>query len=388
MKQKVVIMGGGIGGIVSAYYEAKKNNKVILIESAERIGGLLKSDFNGKMNNKSCYVDTSILSSENEYNRGCRELVEATNEYSNNLEKLIINKIGQTFYDEIISKVITKYTGLSPKDLDNKVGEFFDMSRLLVFDDDTTKKLCEIDTFNSKLGHHSRLDGSMKYYPKFGGVGKIIELLEETLIELGVEIKTNMKVLDFDNQNGHIKTVITTDETFNVDKVVWTLASGQLLSMLNIQSSNKGISFLNAGLYDFTFDKPIKSESTFINVYDTELLSGRVTLYQNLSKNNNYSCTVEVLSENDNLKALMNDIYNELLTMGLIDKSYFVEYKNYREIKNGFPILTKQFVKTQKETDEFCKKYFKNVVFSGRATAKEFFMPEVLVSTYNTIKGI
>ena len=39
--KKVVLVGSGITGITAAYFEAMKDNSVILIDSDERAGGLL-----------------------------------------------------------------------------------------------------------------------------------------------------------------------------------------------------------------------------------------------------------------------------------------------------------------------------------------------------------
>jgi len=431
MKKNVLVVGGGIGGITSAYFEAKKGNNVTLIDSSERIGGLLKSDyngknyfdygthiipetsipelndflfsllddensvrtknikassfFNGKMNNKSCYVDCSVIDKEL-YNRGCVEFLEAENEESNNLDEKLINKFGKTFYTEILKKNIEKYTNTDPALLDIKVGEFFDMSRLLVFNDSVTKRLCTLPIYNSKMGHHVRVDGSMKYYPKDGGVGKIIDLLESKLQKAGVKILKNTKINKIINLNGIIRTVETKNENFNIDDLIWTLPSEQLLKILDLDVENmKNLEFINAGLFDFTFDKKIASEATFINVFDNKLLSGRITLYQNLAKNKNYSCTVEVLSAQNDLEKKIDIVYNELIEMGLVTSENQVKYRKYRKINKGFPILSKDFVESQHRVNNFCEEYFKNVKFVGRSTSKDFFMPEVLVNAYNKI---
>ena len=40
----VAVVGSGVAGLVASYFEAKKGNKVTLIELDSREGGLLKSD--------------------------------------------------------------------------------------------------------------------------------------------------------------------------------------------------------------------------------------------------------------------------------------------------------------------------------------------------------
>lgn len=432
MKKNVVVVGSGIAGIVSAYYESKKGNNVTLIDSAEKPGGLLRSEFNGKtyfdygthilpetsipdlnnflfsdlnenncvitknikasnyfnkrMNKKSCYVDASTLNEE-DYNKGCIELLQAKDIESPDLDELLKNKVGVTFYEKIFKNVIKKYTSVDPQYLDPQVGCFFDMSRLLAFDDFTTKKLCEVDTYYSKLGHHTRVDGSTKYYPKSGGVGKIIEFLMNKLDKEGVSVKTSTNILSVNCNEGIIKTLTTTSGNLqHIDKLVWTLPSSYLVSLCKIKKDLETPTFINAGLYDFTFSRPIESEATFINVYEPGFYSGRITLYQNLSKTDNFSCTVEVLSDkNTDLKSLTDIILNELIKMNLVEKQNEVLYKQFRPIENGFPALTKSFVKQQNELNDFCLDYFNNVTFVGRSFSKDFFMTDVLVDVYNKI---
>ena len=52
------------------------------------------------------------------------------------------------------------------------------------------KKPRYLDAYNSKLAHHTRVEGSLKYYPKEGGVGHIIDSLMEKLDTEGVDIST------------------------------------------------------------------------------------------------------------------------------------------------------------------------------------------------------
>jgi len=428
--ERVVVVGSGIAGMVAAYFEAKKGNFVTLVESDKRVGGLLKSDFSNNryfdygthifsetgvreldaflfggfntsncmiktkintanyfrknMNSKNCYVDISILPNK-DYLTACNELLTADDVDSDNLESFFINRFGENIYRNIFEPVAKKYLGCDLSILSERSGYFFDMSRVLAFDDKTTKRLNSLEPYKKKLGHHVRNNGSKKFYPAQGGAGGLINLLADKLKEVGVEIQLSVNLKSIAQNNGNI-TSLALERELPVDKLIWTLPSGYLTSLCGLKQATSPPEYRNTGLYDFSFDRPLKSEATFINVYDVDLLSGRVTLYQNLSQNENYSCTVEVLTGKDvELEGLTDVIKLELEEMGLISQGSRCLFKQCRPIRNGFPVLTNDFVKEQSKLYEYCEQHFKNVLFIGRSSGKVFFMNDVLVDTYNKV---
>jgi protoporphyrinogen oxidase len=267
------------------------------------------------------------------------------------------------------------------------MGYFFDMSRVIAFDGPTTKELTKIDKFNRKLGHHVRESGVAKYYPKVGGIGAIVDLLLEKVDREGVNLKLSTSIQKVKEEKGKIISLLTEDEEIKVDRLVWTLPS----SFLTYLSGNpKGFppKFRNTGLYDFTYKHPLNLKSVFLNVYDSNLYTGRVTLYQNLSKTNNYSCTVEVLTDHDvNLARLIDTIQKELIEIGVVDQNNQCVFKQFRPIKSGFPVLTTEFLESQSELSKYCENYFKNVLFVGRNSGQAFFMNDVLTDTFQKVKG-
>jgi len=228
----------------------------------------------------------------------------------------------------------------------------------------------------------------MKYYPKQGGIGAIIELLIEELKAQNVTIKLDTNIKQIIQIDGNVNGIKTDQEVIKVDRLIWTLPTSYLTYLSRINKKTSPPEFRNTGLFDFIFRNPLNLKSSYINIYDLNMYSARVTLYQNLSKNNNYSCTVEVLADSSvELDSLVDNIELELIEMGLVDKSNECMFKQFRPIKNGFPILTNEFLKGQKELNEYCESYFKNIVFIGRATGKVFFMNEVLGDTYDKVKN-
>ena len=432
--KKVSIVGAGIAGIIAAYFEAKKGYSVTLVDSDTRAGGLLKSDFlNGKyfdygthilsqtgeeelddlifsdfnpqncfisnkinvanyfnktMDNKSCYVNAATID-EDLFNKGCMELLR-TEEFpkGDNLEEFLLNKFGKIFYEEIFMPVTIKYIGTHPKELAVQSGWFFDMSRLLAFDDIITKNLDKLDIYNSKLAHHTRVKGFLKYYPKEGGVGHIIDSMMEKLDTEGVDIKLDFKIKEIKHNDGKVISLNSVDEEIFVDKLIWTLPSSLLSSFSKLGKKTSSPIFRKTGLFDFTFENPLNSPATYINVYDLDMYSGRVTLYQNLSDEENYSCTVEVLTDDSTyLEGLMEKILLELVEMGIVSENNNCIFKNFRSMKNGFPILTQKFVKEQNALNRYCQSYFQNIMFVGRASTDVFFTKDILIDTFRKFKN-
>ena len=427
-KEKIVIVGSGIAGITAAKLEGDKGNDVVLLDISSRAGGLLTSDkieghyfdqgthifpatglkeldeilfgdlteenysitklisagnyFNGSLNEKSCYVDASTLPT-TIYYQGCIDILGNNITDFENLEQWYDHRFGKTFSREIFCPVIKKYIGVDAKELPLSVGYFFDMSRVLAFDQDITETLGAINKYYAVLGHHSRKEGATKYYPKNGGVGQFIEDMMSKLDPVSLKVLLGKKILKIIESDGVVKEVVTESECFEVDRMIWTIPVSLLSLYLPLGVKTNPPKFRKTYLFDYIFDVPLLSNAAFINVYDLKLKSGRITLYQNLMDDNGIGrCTVEVLSDEI---VTEDDIYDELVIMKLVDENASCTLKNKRIIKNGFPILDLDYVEQSKKQSKQYHDYFKNINFLGKASEKAFFMTDVLKETYNIL---
>ena len=73
--------------------------------------------------------------------------------------------------------------------------------------------------------------------------------------------------------------------------------------------------------------------------------------------------------------------------MGIVSKENKCIFKQFRPVKNGFPILTEKFLKEQNEINKYCQNYFQNIICVGRATTDVFFMKDVLIDTFRKLKN-
>lgn len=429
-KENIVIIGAGIAGITAAKLEMDKGNDVVLLDSSEQAGGLLKSDcidnnyfdfgthiipetsiealdkilfgdlttkdysikklipagnyFNGSLNEKSCYVDTATLPKDL-YNQGCYDILNASYNESSNLEEWYTNRYGKTFSQQIFCPVIEKYIGIAAKELTSSVGCFFDMSRLLAFDQNTTERLGNIGQYYAVLGHHIRKEGVTKYYPKRGGIGTFIDQMLAKLRGNNVHFSLATQIESIIQNNGVVEEIITNKRSYTVDRVIWTIPIALLAMYVPLEINVEKPKFRKTSLFDYIFDKPLLSDVTFINVYDLNMNSGRITLYQNLTDQDNSqgSCTVEVLSDKHLTE---DDILTELTMMGLVANNSKCLFKRKRDVFNGFPILDLKYVEQSNIQGEHYRHYFKNIDFLGKASEKEFFMSNVLSEVYTVLQ--
>jgi len=80
-------------------------------------------------------------------------------------------------------------------------------------------------------------------------------------------------------------------------------------------------------------------------------------------------------------------VLDELILMGVIPPFSRVLTQHSEIIQEGFPEPTIQFVNEMESQLEFVKKHASNTLFLGRSTGASWFMNEVLIETYLTIKG-
>jgi protoporphyrinogen oxidase len=430
--KRILVVGGGIVGMTAAYFSKKNDNEVTLVDSDDRLGGLLKSDCNelgcfdygthvasktgveelddflfsdfnqnnsyqfniaksgnlfaGRLSDISPFVNTHHLPKD-VYDQGVKDLLESNNRVGNNLKETLVNRYGNTFYEVIFKGVINKFFGCDAQELANDCLNFFDMNRLLAFDKKATIKQKQDRIMDEKIGFHSESKGIEKAYPKTGGMGQWIKRLERKLVEQGVNIQTQAQITKIKSQDNKFFVTIDSQE-LEVDELIWTLSSGLLNRFLPTGVAGNKPNFRKTAIYDFVFDRPLNTDSIYINVYDINYLSTRITCYQNLQKEISfYACTVEVLNEeNFSFEKMTSQIEQEVLQSGLADKNSQCLFSQCRILKEGFPILKNDNIKALVKMNNYYEHEYKNLMILGRSSAKGFFMSELLVMAYHEIK--
>ena len=218
MKYNVVV-GGGIAGIVTAYYLSQKGKKVLLLEAMEELGGLLNSklfkdnyfdhgthflrqtgiseldqflfegldleiyeylksgSFYKSLSSGNCFLSDSALDAETR-EFSLNELIAGAilpEGKSTNLEEQLVKDFGAGYYEYLLKGVIKKLFHIDASALSVDSHLLFGLSRLVVDTPVTTNGLKQkSERLDSILGYHSFKEGVGKLksmYPKNGCAG-------------------------------------------------------------------------------------------------------------------------------------------------------------------------------------------------------------------------
>jgi protoporphyrinogen oxidase len=428
MTKHVLVVGGGIVGITTAYFKALKGYNVTLVEASDEIGGLLKSSpshfgsfdygvhiasrtgepeldhflfgnnnehlhsfdtqqagsfFNNQLTDFSPFLNLNSLDQQQAKIAGYELIKAPTLTDFDDLETALKTLYGETAYQHAFLPYVRATLGTEPSELPANYINFFDMYRVVAFDEQTTCALKHVDYINERLGFQKATPGVEKYYPKEGGIASWTKGLFQQILSAGVKVLLNTTVTSIDYKNDKIR-VYYGDCDQSVDELIWTIPSALLPHYLPITSVIKKPTFRKTVLFDFVYELPVLTSCKYINNFSSTHVSTRLTCYQNLlPKSEFYAITVEVLVDEikDDVQ-LLAKVSAELSEMGLIEQTNTCIFSQYRAINEGFPIMTKENDKLLRQLNLEISTKYPNIKLLGRSSSKGFFMSELLIDAY------
>lgn len=443
----VIVVGGGVSGILSALLLREKYEHVYLIERAPKLGGLLSSVqspegdsfdygthylvdtgqekidsllfppewkqdwvylpflkagnyFEGKLNERCMYPDVNLLPAEL-YQRGVEELLAIRSEpqTSANLEEYLSGTFGATFTKAVFEPILTARLGLPLAELHSNGHTLINLTRILAFDADITRKLkLEVQAYDKKIGFHSYLEGtrtSNSYYPKKGGTGAWIDLLESRMISAGVTVLKSKAVKAVHHSNGVVGSItFDSGENLECDAIFWTLPVSAFLKLCNLPGVIDPPQIRTTSHFHFVFDTAPNTDLYYLLCHDASKLSFRVTLYSNIqpdvaAQNGRYGVSVEVLSgQLGNIEEASQKILTELMEMEIFPENTKVLWKLGSSGVSGIPVITPKFVTQTQEQMQTLEGRLKNAYFLGMIPGVSFFKREVLMQSYEQISKL
>tara|TARA_B110000037_G_scaffold221119_1_gene290923 strand:+ start:1291 stop:2604 length:1314 start_codon:yes stop_codon:yes gene_type:complete len=434
IKKFHVVIGGGIAGICTSLFLARKNESVLLVEKGSSLGGLLKSTspfenefhfdygthFIAQTGNEELdnllfknielnqydylkvgsfyenlfegngFVTDFHLSKRNEYFDQIN--LRDRNQEANNLYDQLAGSFGEGYTNNLFDPILKKFFGYTSKKLKPDSHKLFGLNRIITSSKEKVDQLKTSNAYyNDLLAFHSYKQGQSKLkalYPKNNGIGKWIDHLVKQLETKGVEIMLNASLEKINAYQNKIKSVTIDNKEFNIDQLYWTAPSVFIYPYFKLKTQTF-LSRLRSYLVHFVVDKDYLTSLYYFQCFDPSFNTFRVTLYDNFSSpchENNRRITVEVLlKEDQEINNNFNQkLFNELIQMKVIPHDTNVLHEKNLIIPNSFPILKNDFYRNQPPEDQLTKN-FNNLHFFGKAYSKKWFMSEVIEEIYKKV---
>ena len=440
--RKVIVVGGGIAGILAALEARRRGAAVTLIEQAASLGGVLGSIagpagasfdfgthilsttgdaeldaflfqdfderewnvfeivragtwFGGRMSRESPFIDARALPPE-VFRLGLVELLE-TRPFDaagcRSLGDLLRQHFGATFAERIQAPIVAKQFGCGLDDLHPR--DPFVLKRLIVASPETSRELKRSPFFDGKVAFATFHEGTSprrNLYPKAGGIGRGMELLEKRLRDGGVEILTKTSVTRVTGERAVETVTLSSGATLPCDRLVWTVPPFLLLRAASIELPAPPPKIRSVGLYHFVFDRPFAESNQYVTCYDEHMVTFRVTLYPHLrsldAPGAPWNLTVEVLGdESVDFASLAPRVEAELHEMGILATGTKRLHLEVARVASGFPAFTHSFVAALDAQTSALETRFANALLLGRARCPPFFMTDVLIDTWQRVRG-
>ena len=424
-KKKIIIVGGGyVGALTAILFSQKQNLDVTIIEKQTRLGGLYNSEWSyenynfdygsrsivetgikdidnllfkilpennyysskknlnefsfqkGKLREYTICLDARLLN-QKEKDAGIEEIksiknLSFTSKKIKNLADFSIATYGKNLTYSLIKPAIEKLTGINITETDKNALSAHNIQRLIVADQETSKKLKAENEFNNNRFAFARYDDHksdlIKMYPLNGGLKDFGDrILKYLMTKDNVSLKLGNSVINIISNKCRINKLELEDKTtINADEVIWTVPPIYLSNILNIDTSDLNSNeFRNLVLGHYLFEGSLKTEAHFTYNYEPNFNNYRTSFYQNYSnclKSLN-PITIESFSGQSkvNTDYYKSTLFNEMKEMGTISKDSKIIKCKIQVQPRAVPNFSLNFFQNQSELFSRLDNHFVNL---------------------------
>ena len=436
-KANIVIVGGGTAGIISGL-SLVDNFNVTIIDSSIEPGGLLRSQmingiefdygthfimetmdekidnmlfdmiddswaklpyqkagnyFNGKLNEDCPSMDLRTLSSR-DYEKALVELFEKKNSIKfSNLEEQLLNTFGKTITKKIFYPILKKYYGLDLSQLSLN-SHSLASSRVVILDPEQSRELKKNSKFDNLISYHSykeRISNARSFYPKQRGIGLWIKTLYEKFEKRGGKIIKGVNIDSAEISDRTINNIELNDNQNIPCDFIFCSISPAIIFNITRTPFPKNVTkplVVDAALIHMEFDEKFLTDLYYLNCFDPDMLSFRVTLYSNFRESlfdtKKQYLTVECFLNNRNINEedVIKIVVSELKKMKIINKDANYVFAKLIRLTNGFPIPSIKMKKSSSKLLSEAKTKFKNVSFVGRGSGESFYLQDIIRNSF------
>ncbi|MCA9841173.1 MAG: FAD-dependent oxidoreductase [Cyanobacteria bacterium HKST-UBA03] len=327
----------------------------------------------------------------------------------------LLRRFGATITRTVMAPAIEKVFDRPLIQLHPMALSFFNLGKVLAFDASIVHDLLQSDVLRQRFGYSDQtqlpktlVEGRRLFYPKHGGMQRLIDALVDQLKQLGVEIWTDAAVSAVTYAHGRIAQVTIDRQSLNGHNrhhremlapahVVWSAGVHPLCSLLGL---NLEVDYFDRApktvLVNLLLEKPVAAGQQLFYVYCTEpgFATYRVVNYPafcpDAIRDAGYPMTVELflpeLQTHDH-QAVAAQAIDELRRMGMVGADTSVRFSAVEVLKQGFPLPSMTNINlTECRRQRINSLGLANLTMIGiLAEPQLFFQPDVIRDTYRKL---
>jgi protoporphyrinogen oxidase len=315
-----------------------------------------------------------------------------------------VHLFGSKISDEIIVPAIKKLYGRHPKELNTMVMFLTQFTRIGLLEENVMSELVHTKEIGSRLGFTNQLNLPKKYlthfqswYPKEYGIYRVIDAIEEQLIEKGVVFHKNSTVTQVHQNNQIIEKVVINEKEYLVDELVCSVGQYPLGLLLDVDMSRYSFdAHPKTIITNMLIDKSLTcGELSFIYSYDEGTKVFRIDNYINYcegaKQDNLYRVSIESVEFGEiDEKEFQEKLIAELKEYSIMSDDTNISFIQTEILENGFPLLTQNNVFVVNDLrDRIGKLQIQNVTNIGILSEEGlFFESDVIKDAYLKIRSI